>query len=118
MSSLLIETSHSDLDYMFEEQTESALELSECIEHVKKLYDASAKGTQAKKFYYTMWSTLRAQSLIINEMNRTHKSNQYLYHRVRIQDAIICTLLDKNADINQPNLVDKIMEMLKPKAKT
>lgn len=107
---------NDDIDYMFEEATADALELYQCIEHVKKLYDETKKGTQAKRFYYTMWSTLRSQSLILNEMNRVHRSNQYLYRRIRIQDGIICTLLDRNSDIDHPNLVDKIMEMLKPKS--
>lgn len=117
MSNFLVDDKE-DIDYMFEEINQDGLELQDCIVHVKKLYDEAAKGTQAKKFYYTMWSTLRSQSLVLNEMNRAHKSNQYLYRRIRIQDGIICNLLDKDAKIDQPNLVDKIIDMLKPQQKT
>lgn len=107
-----------DLNYMFEEMTSEGMDLIECIGHVKKLYDETARGTKAKQFYYTMWSTLRSQSLVLNEMNRIHKSQMYLHQRIRIQDAIICSLLDKNIDASESNLVDRIVEALKPKPNT
>lgn len=116
MTSILLPDSH--FDYLFEDVGQSALDLTDCIDHVEKLHLSTASGTKGKSFYYTMWSTLCAQRDVLAETHRVHVANRYLHQEVRILRAMLLSLLDRQADLSKDDLVQRIIDALKTPSKT